>query len=69
MQKVIKYPLKQLSCRIRELHAMPIMFAIYTAASSVADPAFFVNATKNLKKITAKKNLNFLDQKMQFTYP
>jgi hypothetical protein len=29
LQKVIKYPLEQMACGIRELHATPIMLAIY----------------------------------------
>ncbi len=29
LQKVIKYPLEQIACGIRELHATPIMLAIY----------------------------------------
>jgi hypothetical protein len=29
LQKVIKYPLDQMACGIRELHATPIMLAIY----------------------------------------
>ena len=29
LQKVIKYPLEQIACGIRELHAMPILIAIY----------------------------------------
>jgi hypothetical protein len=29
LQKVIKYPLEQIACGICELHATPIMLAIY----------------------------------------
>ncbi len=29
LQKVIKYPLEQIACGIRELHATPILIAIY----------------------------------------
>jgi hypothetical protein len=29
LQKVIKYPLEPIACGIRELHALPIMLAIY----------------------------------------